>query len=146
MEMKLAQRVVIGYYKIKLRTIGMVSPRMAAEQAFKIFCTPYTKGVHQKEPLVFHKAHPQTFRFEDLEIKGFHWIPEKPNGQKVLVVHGFSSYGYKFEKYVQPLLATGFEVFIFFQIPDMTITTLHLKIRSEDFFNGFGLCRRLNNQ
>ncbi|MGV3594562.1 MAG: alpha/beta hydrolase [Sediminibacterium sp.] len=113
MEMKLAQRVVIGYYKTKLRTIGMVSPRLAAEQAFKIFCTPYTKGVHQKEPLVFHKAHPQTFRFEDLEIKGFHWIPEKPNGQKVLVVHGFSSYGYKFEKYVQPLLATGFEVFMF---------------------------------
>lgn len=113
MEMKLAQRVVIGYYKTKLRTIGMVSPRMAAEQAFKIFCTPYTKGVHQKQPPVFHKAHSLSFSFEGLQIKGFHWIPEKANGQKVLVVHGFSSYGYKFEKYVQPLLSAGFEVFFF---------------------------------
>lgn len=113
MEMKLAQRVVIGYYKTKLRTIGMVSPRIAAEQAFKIFCTPYTKGIHQKQPPIFHKAQAKSCFFEDNEIKGFHWIPEKPNGQKALVVHGFSSYGYKFEKYVQPLLSAGFEVYIF---------------------------------
>lgn len=113
MEMKLAQRVVIGYYKTKLRTIGIVSPRMAAEQAFKIFCTPYTKGVHQKQPPIFHKAHVKNWSFEDLQIQGFHWLPEKPNGQKVLVVHGFSSYSYKFEKYVQPLLSAGFEVFLF---------------------------------
>lgn len=113
MEMKLAQRVVIGYYKTKLRTIGMVSPRMAAEKAFQIFCTPYTKGVHQKEPPIFHKAQTLSFSLDGLQIKGFHWLPEKPNGQKVLVVHGFSSYGYKFEKYVQPLLSAGFEVFLF---------------------------------
>jgi len=113
MEMKLAQRVVIGYFKTKLRTIGMVSPRMAAEQAFKIFCTPYTKGVHQKAPPIFHKAIPQVWTYDGLQIKGFHWLPEKPNGKKALIVHGFSSYGYKFEKYVQPLLSAGFEVFLF---------------------------------
>lgn len=113
MEMKLAQRVVIGYYKAKLNTIGMVSPRMAAEQAFKIFCTPYNKGIKQKEPPVFHKATKKKWLFEGLQIHGFQWAPDKSNGKKALIIHGFSSYGYKFEKYIQPLLSEGFEVLVF---------------------------------
>lgn len=113
MKMKLAQRFVIGYYKAKLRTIGVVSPRKAAEQAFKIFCTPYSKGVKHKEPVIFHKAIQQTIDFEGLQTKGFYWKPEKSNGNKVLIVHGFSSHGYKFETYILPLLKEGFEVVIF---------------------------------
>ncbi len=38
---------------------------------------------------------------------------ERANGQKILIAHGFSSYSYKFEKYVQPLLKDGFEVVAF---------------------------------
>lgn len=113
MKMKLAQRVVIGYYKTKLRTIAMVSPRKAAEQAFRVFCTPYSKGVKQKEPVIFHKAIRHSLLFEGLNIKGFQWIPDEPNGQKLLIVHGFSSYSYKFEKYIQPILKEGFEVLAF---------------------------------
>ncbi|MFZ6023083.1 MAG: alpha/beta hydrolase [Bacteroidota bacterium] len=113
MKMKLAQRVVIGYYKTKLRTIAMVSPRKAAEQAFRVFCTPYSKGVKQKEPVIFHKAIRHSLNFEGLNTKGFQWIPDEPNGQKILIVHGFSSYSYKFEKYVQPLLKEGFEIVAF---------------------------------
>lgn len=113
MKMKLAQRVVIGYYKTKLRTIGVVSPRIAAEQAFKIFCTPYSRGVQQKEPAIFHKAIQQTIDFEGLRTKGFYWKPERPNGKKILIAHGFSSYSYKFETYITPLLKQGFVVLIF---------------------------------
>lgn len=113
MKMKLGQRVVIGYYKTKLRALGLASPRKAAEQAFKIFCTPYSKGVKQKEPLIFHKAIKHNVSFEGLNTLGFQWIPERYNGKKVLVVHGFSSYSYKFEQYIQPLLKEGFEVLAF---------------------------------
>jgi esterase/lipase len=113
MKMKLAQRVVIGYYKTKLRTIAMVSPRRAAEQAFRVFCTPYSRGVKQKEPVIFHKAIKQDVFFEGLHTKGFQWKPDEPTGQKILIVHGFSSYSYKFEKYIQPLLKEGFEVLAF---------------------------------
>ncbi|HCL05544.1 MAG TPA: hypothetical protein DHW64_06085, partial [Chitinophagaceae bacterium] len=113
MKMKLAQRVVIGYYKTKLRTIAMVSPRKAAEQAFRVFCTPYSRGVKQKEPVIFHKATKHSLFFEGLHTKGFQWTPDEPNGQKVLIVHGFSSYSYKFEKYIQPLLKEGFDILAF---------------------------------
>ncbi len=91
----------------------MVSPRKAAEQAFSVFCTPYSKGVKQKEPVIFHKAIRHSLSFEGLNTKGFQWIPDEPNGQKLLIIHGFSSYSYKFEKYIQPLLKEGFEVLAF---------------------------------
>ena len=113
MKMKLGQRVVIGYYKTKLRALGLASPRKAAEQAFKIFCTPYSKGVKQKEPLIFHKAIKHSVMFEGLNTQGFQWKPERSNGKKILIVHGFSSYSYKFEQYIQPLLKEGFEVLAF---------------------------------
>ena len=91
----------------------MVSPRKAAEQAFRIFCTPYSKGVKQKEPPIFHKALRHELLFETHRTKGFQWKPDQPNGQKILIVHGFSSYSYKFEKYIQPLLKEGFEILAF---------------------------------
>ncbi|MES2004132.1 MAG: alpha/beta fold hydrolase [Bacteroidota bacterium] len=113
MKMKLAQRLLLGYYKTKLRTIGMVSPRRAAEAAFKIFCTPFPIKLPKKSPPAFHKAEKLSFEIDGLTLRGFRWQPEHPNGKKVLIVHGFSSYAYKFEKYVLALKKEGFEVLAF---------------------------------
>ena len=111
--MKLAQRFLISYYKTKLRTIGLVSPRKAAEAAFELFCTPYGGRVKTKEPAIFQKAEKLSFDFEGKTIRGFRWIPEHPNGKKVLIVHGFRSLSYKFEKYIGLLKKEGFEVLAF---------------------------------
>ena len=46
-------------------------------------------------------------------LRGFHWVPDHPNGKKILIVHGFSSYAYKFEKYILPLKKEGFEAVAF---------------------------------
>jgi pimeloyl-ACP methyl ester carboxylesterase len=113
MKMKLAQRLLIGYYKKKLKLMGLVSPRKAAENAFKIFCTPFPVKLPKKMPPVFHKAEKLSFAMNGFTIRGFRWLPEHPNGKKILIVHGFSSYSYKFEKYVQPLKKEGFEVLAF---------------------------------
>lgn len=113
MKMKLAQRLLIGYYKTKLKTIGLVSPRKAAEAAFKIFCTPFAVKPPKKIPPVFHKAEKLSLEIKGLTLRGFRWVPEKPNGKKILIVHGFRSYAYKFEKYVLALKKEGFEVVAF---------------------------------
>ena len=113
MKMKLAQKLLIGYYKTKLKTLGMLSPRKAAEAAYKIFCTPYSGKGNRKQPPVFHKAEKLSFEMDGLIIRGFRWHPEHPNGKKILIVHGFSSYAYKFEKYILPLKKEGFEVMAF---------------------------------
>lgn len=113
MKMKLAQRLLIGYYKTKLKTIGIVSPRKAAEVAYRLFCTPLTGKSVKKAPPVFHKAEKISFEMDGLILRGFRWMPEHRNGKKILIVHGFSSYAYKFEKYILPLKKEGFEIILF---------------------------------
>ena len=51
--------------------------------------------------------------FEGLAIVGYGWTPTAPNGKKVMILHGFSSYAYKFEHYVPLLLQMGYEVLAF---------------------------------
>lgn len=111
--MKLAQRLMIRYYKTKLKTIGLVSPGKAAETAYRIFCTPFNGKSKRKPPPVFHKAEKLSLITDNLTIRGFRWKSDHPNGKKLLILHGFSSYAYKFEKYILPLRKEGFEVLAF---------------------------------
>ena len=91
----------------------MVSPRKAAEMAFKIFCTPHAGKPPKKSPPVFHKAEKIFFESDGNVLRGFRWRSEHPNGKKILIVHGFRSYAYKFEKYVLAFKKEGFEVLAF---------------------------------
>ncbi len=111
--MKLAQTIAINYYKTKITTLALISPRKAAEYAFKIFCTPYSGKPVRPEPTNFQEAQKISFIFEDLTLRGWHWQPKAPNGKKILINHGFDSFSYRFEKYIYPLLKAGFEVFAF---------------------------------
>ena len=91
----------------------MVSPRKAAEAAYRIFCTPFSGKPAKKSPPVFHKAERVSFELDGLTIRGYRWLAENPNAKKILIVHGFSSYAYKFEKYIPLLKKEGFEVVAF---------------------------------
>lgn len=111
--MKLTQRIAISYYQTKLKTIALVSPRKAAESAFKLFCTPLNGKNKHKAPAIFHKADTLSFSLSGIQIYGWRWKTKLSNGKKVLLVHGFDSYSYKFEKYVTLLLSQNFEVLTF---------------------------------
>lgn len=113
MKMKLSQQLAITYYKTKIHTIGLVSPRKAAEMAYKLFCTPRKPAKKLKEPPLFHKADKLQLLVNGITLKGFRFIPPHPNGKKILIQHGFSSYSYKFEKYVSLFKKQGFEVVAF---------------------------------
>lgn len=114
MKMKLAQKLLIGYYKTKLQTIALLSPRKAGEMAADIFFTPFEGRLNKRKiPPVFYKAQKLSFEIDGLTIRGFRWKPEHPNGKKILIVHGYNSYAYKFEGYILPLQKKGFEVLAF---------------------------------
>lgn len=85
----------------------------AARSAFELFCTPYSRRKSYETPRIFKKADNLTFSFYNHEIHGFGWKPKVPNGLKVLICHGFDSLSYRFERYIEPLLYEGFEVFAF---------------------------------
>jgi alpha-beta hydrolase superfamily lysophospholipase len=112
--MKLAQRIVLGYYRNKFKTLALISPRKAAEEAFKLLCTPYSRRKNIiPAPAVFKEAENLSFTLAENTIRGFRWRPKKDNGKKVLICHGFDSSSYKFEKYITGLLDLGFGVLAF---------------------------------
>ena len=111
--MKLAQRIAINFYKTKINALAVISPIKAVEFAFKIFCTPYSGKPLRAEPTSFLEAQKVGIQFEGLTLRGWHWQPKEANGKKILINHGFDSYSYRFEKYVQPLLKAGFDVFAY---------------------------------
>lgn len=113
MKIKLAQRIAIMYYATKIKTIFAISKRSAAKQAFELFCTPYSGKPKRKAPPIFEQATELTIIQDSLAIKGWQWNPEVSNDKKILILHGFDSCSYKFDKYVSPLTKLGFTVLAF---------------------------------
>ena len=108
--MKLAQQLVIGYYRAKLNLFAKLSKRKAAEKAFELFCTPYTSN-KKKVPALFEQAEKLHLKFEDYQLVGYRW--NHPQPKKALILHGFSSTIKKFDHFVMPLVKKGYEVIAF---------------------------------
>jgi len=103
-------RFALAYVRTRFRLLGLLSPRLAARQAFRLFCTPQSR--HRVDlPPIFEKAEPLTFSFEGNMIQGFRW--NHPAPKKALLLHGHSSSATNFEGYVQPLIDRGYEVLAF---------------------------------
>jgi pimeloyl-ACP methyl ester carboxylesterase len=106
-----SERIYLQFLRTKFKTLGMVSPSVAGKLAFKLFCTPYPKYKKRKAPAIFHQAVRIQIQLSDKTIiKGYSWDAPKPNGKSILIAHGYASYFYKFEQYIQPLLKAGFKV------------------------------------
>jgi pimeloyl-ACP methyl ester carboxylesterase len=113
MKMKLAQKIAITYYTTKIKTIFTISKRTAAKQAFELFCTPYSGKPKRKAPPIFEHATELIITQDLLKIRGWQWNPKNSNEKKILILHGFDSCSYKFDKYINPLTNLGFTVFAF---------------------------------
>lgn len=108
--MKLAQKIALGYIRTKLNLLAIVSRPKAAAAAMKIFSTPFRKS-NKKAPPVFRKAEQLSFRLDENIIRGHRWNAGQK--QKILIVHGFESSSKNFDRYVVPLMKTGYEVLAF---------------------------------
>lgn len=112
MQGKLSQRILLNFYKTKLKTLNKLSPELAARSAFELFCTP-GPAKKMEEPPVFHKSEKISLLFDKNKLQGYHWRSSNAGARKVLICHGFQSRAFKFEKYVRLLLQAGFEVIAF---------------------------------
>lgn len=108
--MKLGQKIAISYIRAKLNILALVSKEKAAEKAFDLFCTPFRRA-RKKKPPVFDKAEKLHFKLEGIDIRGHRW--NHPQPRKVLIVHGFESTSFNFDRYVVPLVRKGYEVMAF---------------------------------
>jgi len=98
----------LAYTTTKFRVLSLVSKRMAAEEAFQLFCTPFARTKRKVEA---KNAEALQFTVNNYTIKGHRW--NHPQPKKALLLHGFSSAAHKFENYVAPLVKKGYEVLAF---------------------------------
>jgi hypothetical protein len=108
----ISEKLYLQFLRSKLNTIGRFSSTTAGKLAFDLFCTPYPKYKKQKTPALFQRAIQHSIHIKNgQKIKGYEWNSNNPNGKSILICHGYASYFYKFEQYIQPLLEKGFRVF-----------------------------------
>lgn len=111
--MKLIQRAFLKFYSVKFKFICLISSTKAAKSAFELFCTPYSGRQPYKLPEIFKIAARVSFTFQQHTINGFHFKGQEKKFHKLLICHGFDSLSYKFERYIEPLIKEGFEVYAF---------------------------------
>lgn len=105
--MQLAQKVAIGYIRAKLNLLGVVSKKKAAKEAMLIFSTPFRK-VKKAIPPIFEKSELIGFRLHNKKVTGYRW--NHPSPKKILILHGFESSAFNFERYIKPMIKLGYEV------------------------------------
>jgi len=93
--------------RAKLNLLAAVSTRKAAELALEIFSTPYRK-VKKKVPPIFEKAEGIGFTMNRKKVFGYRW--NHPSPHKFLILHGFESSAFNFDRYVKPMIKKGYEV------------------------------------
>ena len=108
--MKLAQKIAVNYLRAKLNIVALVSRKKAAALAFELFCTPM-KRAKKKKPPIFNKGEKLQLKIEGLALIGNRW--NAPQEKKCLIVHGFESTAYNFDRYIHPLIKKGYEVLAF---------------------------------
>ncbi len=108
--MNVQKKLAFAFIRTKLKWLTLINKRKAAEQAFKLFCTPYANPP-VKESLIFKNAEQLSFISDGKKIKGYRC--NHPQHHKILLLHGFSSCSHKFDKYVLPLIKKNYEVLAF---------------------------------
>lgn len=108
--MKLAQKLVIEYFRASLNLRGAISPDWAARRAFRLFTTPRTRA-RQPLPEIFKKAERISFIHQGNLIKGFLW--NKGASKRLMVLHGYESSCRKFDHHIAKSIKLGYEVIAF---------------------------------
>ncbi|MGZ3923934.1 MAG: alpha/beta hydrolase [Flavisolibacter sp.] len=108
--MVLPKQLVLKYLRTKFVFLSSISKRKAAEEAFKLFCTPQVRK-KSRLPGVFVTAENLVIDFKEYRISGYRW--NKGGQRKVLILHGFESTVANFEKYVNELVKKDYQVLAF---------------------------------
>lgn len=107
MNMTTAQKLTLFSLKSSIKIASFFSSQWGASVAFNIFCTPYRKPRNVAPP-IFHQATSVDIQVNGLAIHGYQWNADAQ--KKILILHGFESRAYNFDRYVAPLLNKGYGV------------------------------------
>lgn len=80
---------MLNYYKQLIKYTSYVSPQLASNIAFNIFCTPFNKKLREREVEVLKNAKCENVDFEDSYIKKYVW--GEGYSKTAFLVHGWES-------------------------------------------------------
>lgn len=96
--MHFSQKLTLWAIRMKFQWLTHTNKRKAAEKAFELFCTPFTPRPRH-EPTIFRDADKRFIQVNDTQVRVYQW---NRSGEKtILILHGFGSSAYKFQRYVQ---------------------------------------------
>ena len=88
--------------KIYFRIVSFLSPRLAANQAFEVFCKVRKKDIRDREKPFYETAKREDIPHEPESIHTYSF--GNPENDTVLLVHGWDSNAGSLSKFVDPLL------------------------------------------
>lgn len=107
--MKIQKRIKVAYSVGKIKILSKISSRLAADELFELFCTPFLETQNVKSE-IFKKYQPLSITFQNKMVYGYSCGAGK---KTALILHGFSSCSHKFDNYVDDLISEGYKVLAF---------------------------------
>lgn len=108
--MNVQNKLALGYIRTKLNFLSIISEKMAGEELFRLFCTPFPVAP-SKPSEVFGRHEKLSFSFEGKKVFGYRC--NYPAAKTALILHGFSSCVNNFDDFVEPLIRKGYCVLAF---------------------------------
>lgn len=106
-QMQRGQKLQIKLLQYYFNSFGRLRKEKSAKQLLKLFSTPRSRVLREKEVDVLKQAHQSTFQFEGESIKTYSW----GNGKKIaLLCHGWESNAGSLGAFVEPLTQAGYSV------------------------------------
>ncbi len=93
-----------------LNALARVSPALAGQVAFRIFCAPRRLPMHADDHAFLHTAIQSQLKVKRLVIRVYHW-PATASARTVLVLHGWESHSARWQQHIHALIAEGFSVY-----------------------------------
>ena len=103
-------KLLIKYIRAKFFILSRISKKMAAKEAFDLFCTPIPSEI-PNHPALPPSNEALQFRLNGLLVKGYRW--NKGGKERILVLHGFSSSASNFYHLASEFIKNNFEVLAF---------------------------------
>lgn len=108
--MNVQKKFAFKIIRIQLNLLSHVSKSLTGKRGFRLFTTPVTLPATRRNSS-FDTHIPVSFRWKHLTIRGFRCNPGA--AKRALILHGFSSTLHVFDHFIEPLIATGYEVLAF---------------------------------
>mgnify|MGYP000426727854 CR=1 FL=1 len=98
---------MLKLFKFYFNSIGLLFPRHSAKLLIRIFSTPRSRVIREKEIQVLKQANTSSFNFQGKQLKLYQW----GSGERLAYLfHGWESNAGSLGAFVEPLLKQGYTV------------------------------------